>query len=137
MLFDIRKDIKTRGVRGFVDLQRALRGYEDGTGMTHITLSDFQRVLNEQYLGMSLSDLEFKILFQYLDSDDTGAISRDEIMTALRKPLSERRNRFVSQAFATLDRNETGVVDGFDLIDTFSPFGHPDVVSKKVPVEQV
>ena len=54
-----------------------------------------------------------------------------EFLVALRGEMNERRTQVALQAFALLDEDVDGVVDGDVLLDTYEPAGHPDVVSGK------
>ena len=61
--------------------------------------------------------------------NDRTRASLHEFLVGLRGEMNERRTQIALQAFALLDEDFDGVVDGDVLLDTYDPAGHPDVVS--------
>lgn len=51
--------------------------------------------------------------------------------------MNEQRKTIVDLAFNVLDKDGSGVIDPEDLVDTYDPSEHPDVVSGKKTNEEV
>ncbi len=53
-------------------------------GSKLLDFNEFRKGMQELGLGLSLSDAELKLVFNYFDKDRAGAISYDEFIVAIR-----------------------------------------------------
>jgi Ca2+-binding EF-hand superfamily protein len=61
------------------------------------------------------SDEEIKQLFQQFDTTNNGQIDLNEFLKQLRPPMSERRQKAVSNLFNSMDVNKDGKITILDL----------------------
>jgi Ca2+-binding EF-hand superfamily protein len=83
-LEQLRAQLRARGARGFVGLQRKFRIIDDDNSKT-INLVEFKKAVKE--CGLNLTDLQLSQMFAVFDQDRNGVISYDEFLTAARVRL--------------------------------------------------
>lgn len=81
ILEELREQVKARGARGFVGLQRKFRIMDDDNSRS-FNLVEFKKGVKE--CGLSLSELQLSQLFALFDRDRSGAIDFDEFLVTLR-----------------------------------------------------
>lgn len=74
---------------------------------------------------------------KFYDVDGDGNISFDEFMRGLREPLTERRKNMVNKAFATMDKDGSGIVGVKDIDAIFDVSCNQDVNDGTKTREQV
>lgn len=77
----LREQLKARGARGFVGLQRKFRIMDDDGSRT-LNLVEFKKALRES--GVTFTELQMSQLFTAFDRDRNGAIDFDEFLVTAR-----------------------------------------------------
>ncbi|GIY51769.1 hypothetical protein CEXT_271421 [Caerostris extrusa] len=72
-----------------------------------------------------MDGFEMEELFQMFDSDNSGSISYEEFLRAVRPKMSASRLKIVEKAFNKLDRTGDGIVTYHDLKDVYNVQYHP------------
>jgi len=87
-------------------------------------------------MKVNLSDAELRMVFDNFDTDHSGSISFEEIVQAVRDPLSDRRLKLVELAFMKIDTDRSGIVNAEEIAKMYDPSKHPEVLSgQKTPKE--
>ncbi|KAH8077630.1 serine/threonine kinase [Aureococcus anophagefferens] len=107
-----------RGIAGIAQVQDRRRRQLGG-----ISPVEFHKCMAETGLRLATDDVD--ALFALFDGDANGAISYDEFLLAVARPMASRRVGLVDKAFGVLDRDKSGVVDVEDLVDAFDTSQHP------------
>lgn len=71
------------------------------------------------------------------DTDESGSLSFDELLQAIKGEMSPFRKDLVRRAFKKLDFNENGHVDPEDIRQVYSATAHPEVKQGKKTAEEV
>ena len=90
-----------------------------------------------QTLKLDVTDLDLRSLFDHFDSDHSGSINFEEFIQGVRDPLSSRRLDLVGQAFAVIDIDGNGIVDGDEIASKFDPSKHPEVIAGRMTPQAV
>ncbi len=77
-------------------------------------MEEFRAAIKSLKLGIK-SDEETKHLFQQFDTTNNGQIDLNEFLKQLRPPMSERRQKAVSNLFNSMDVNKDGKLTVADL----------------------
>lgn len=77
----LRGQLRMRGARGFVGLQRKFKIMDDD-GNGSLNLVEFKKAVRE--CGLSLTELQLSQLFQYFDKDRNGSVDFNEFLVATR-----------------------------------------------------
>ncbi len=80
-LEQLRSQLKARGARGIVGLQRKFRIIDDDNSKT-LNLVEFKKAIKE--CGLNLTELQLSQLFAAFDRDRNGVIDYDEFLTIAR-----------------------------------------------------
>lgn len=80
-LEQLREQLRSRGARGFVGLQRKFRIMDDD-GNKSLNMVEFKKGMKES--GLNFTELQLSQLFQYFDRDRNGSIDFDEFLVAVR-----------------------------------------------------
>lgn len=75
--------------------------------------------------GLNMSKAELDELFACFDKDNSGTISFDEFILALRPPMSRCRLDLINKAFAKMDVTGDGVITADDLKRSYDVTQHP------------
>jgi Ca2+-binding EF-hand superfamily protein len=81
VLDQLKEQLKSRGVRGFVGLQRKFKIIDDDNNGT-LNLVEFKKAMKE--CGLKLTDLQVSQLFMVFDRNRNGVIDFDEFLVTLR-----------------------------------------------------
>eukprot|EP01039_Chlorochromonas_danica_P000069 gene69-75_t len=101
----LREQLKARGARGFVGLQRKFRIMDDDGSRT-LNLVEFKKALRES--GVTFTELQMSQLFTAFDRDRNGAVDFDEFLVTARGPMNARRRKLIHLAFgATRNQSES------------------------------
>ena len=77
----LREQLKSRGARGIVGLQRKFRIMDDDGSKT-LNMIEFKKAIRE--CGLKLTDFQMSQLFSYFDADANGCIHLDEFLLGVR-----------------------------------------------------
>ena len=72
-----------------------------------------------------------------MDSNNDKKVSLEELMSVVLGKMSERRRRFIEQAYVLIDRDHDGFIDSEDLTRAFEGWKHPEVKSGKKKPDDV
>lgn len=84
-LQELREQMKSRGARGFVGLQRKFKIMDDDNNRT-LNLVEFKKAMRE--CGLKLTDLQLSELFSVFDQDRNGVIDFEEFLQTARVSAS-------------------------------------------------
>jgi len=113
----VRAALRARGTYGIRALGKAFRILDDRRD-GKLDREDLKWGLFD--FGVRLTDEEFEMLLDAVDTSGDGLVSYDEFLLAVRGPMSERRRAVVAEAFARLDRDGSGQVTAEDLVGVFN-----------------
>eukprot|EP01031_Cornospumella_fuschlensis_P036535 gene36535-44323_t len=134
LLTKLRDELARRGARGIVGMQRKFRIIDDD-GDKVLSVGEFHKAMNE--CNINLSEEEIMTLFRHFDMDGNGFLDFEEFLQGLRGPLSHRRKNMISLAFSVLDKTGNGIIEPDDLINSYDPSKHPDVLTGKRTADDV
>ena len=130
----LRLSCMARGINGINGFGRTFRLFDD----------DGNRQLNLQELingardyGCDLKQGEAQEVFNRVDSDNSGSISFDELLMALRPPMSNARLELISTAFEKLDKTGDGKITVDDLRGVYNARQHKKFKSGEMTEDQV
>jgi Ca2+-binding EF-hand superfamily protein len=86
-LSQLREQLKTRGARGFIGLQRKFKIMDDD-GNGNLNLVEFKKGIKES--GLNLTDLQISQLFSLFDRDRSGTVDFDEFLVTVRVSIFVR-----------------------------------------------
>ena len=115
-------------------LQRAFRVMDDD-GSQSLNIAEFKKAMKEMNMVFR-RDSDVDVLFRLFDRDNSGSISYDEFLVAIRGKLNERRKALVGLAFNVLDKDGSGIIDPSDLIGVYDTSKHPDVLARRKTSDQ-
>ena len=130
----VKSALMTRGIRGFIGLQRIFRNL-DLTGRKILNLADFKKAIKNARID--LSDTQTRQVFHFYDTDGTGTINFEFFLSALRRPLSAAQKKMVADAYSRiLGESKNSVaghryVDAALMADRFDAGRHPDVIARR------
>jgi len=134
LLEKFRHKLAARGARGFIGMQRQFKIMDDDNSKS-ISLAEFKKGMHDFRVNVEEGDLER--LYNAIDRDRSGHVDYDELIRAIRGPMSQARRRIVDQAWNKLDRDRSGIVDINDLKGVYDASGHPDVRSGKKTEDEI
>ena len=85
---------------------------------------------------LPLHEQELRALFNHFDHDRNGKIHYMEFLRGVRGQMSETRRALVSQAFARIDTDQSGVLTYEDLRSHYNAKQHKDVLSGRLTEKQ-
>jgi len=121
------------GAHGIHTLARTFRIMDDDRNR-RISLDELHYGLQDYGIHMEVKDLQ--LLLAAIDRDNTGSLSFDEFLVAIRGVISPRRQALINMAFDILDASGDGVVRVDDIAANFSARGDPDVLTGRHPEDQ-
>ncbi|OQS00803.1 hypothetical protein ACHHYP_02593 [Achlya hypogyna] len=124
------KIITRGGSAGIHAVQRVMRLWDSERSDGKLTKDELKAGL-ESY-GIEIHLHEVDQLMTLLDTDHSGAVSFDELLTGLRGQLNARRQALVDQAYALLDETGDGRVTLDDLRACYDVSRHPDVMAGRL-----
>ena len=75
-------------------------------------------------------------MFEFFDADGNGNITYDEFLEGVRGEINEKRKELIMMAFDVIDKDGNGVLEPADIVGTYDPSKHPEVLlGKKTPDE--
>ena len=74
---------------------------------------------------------------KYYDIDGDGNISYEEFLRGMRDPLTARKKDMVDRAFALLDKDGSGVINGGDIAHLYDVSHHKEFKEGKKTKEEV
>lgn len=122
----LREICRLRGANGIIGLSRAFRLIDDNRDRK---LDLEEMLLGLKEYGATLEDDEVTELFKELDKDESGTVSFEEFLKAVRPPLPQERLDIIERAFAKMDQSGDGSVTLEDLKGVYNGKEHPDVVA--------
>ena len=98
---------------------------------TNISLSKLNFILRESNLFFTIKELQS--LFCIIDFNDTGFISINKFLKAIRGNLNNFRTNILNTIFKTqIDINKTGQISIYYFKRLYQAKNHPDVLNKKM-----
>ena len=73
----------------------------------------------------------------YYDIDGDGNVGYEEFLRGMRDPLTARKKDMVERAFALLDKDGSGVINGKDIAHLYDVSHHKEFQEGKVTKEEV
>ena len=127
LLDKIKGEVAVGGARGLVNLQRALRAADSDSNML-LSLPELKQALHAVH--HTLSGPELRLLFSYFDPFATGFVGYEQVVEAVRNPLSAWRLAlvkvfeclwyFIPYAYTyTYTHTHTHIIEKHTQIDTF------------------
>ena len=129
-----RAKLALRGARGIIGMARQFKIMDDDNSHS-LSLSEFKKGCRD--FGVDFPESEITRLFNAIDRDRSGVVDYDELIRAIRGPMTPARKRVVKQAWDKLDRDQSGIVDINDLRGVYDARNHPDVRSRKKTEDEV
>jgi Ca2+-binding EF-hand superfamily protein len=129
-----RNTIKKRGVRGVMAMRRAFMIADENDSKT-LSLPEFIKFCHDYRIPVV--GKEINSLFEQFDKNKNGQINYDEFVSAFVGEMNERRKKLIEILFDSFDKNKSGFVDLDEIRNSYSPVGHPDVVSGKKTEDEV
>ena len=129
-----REKILSRGGKGILGLARQFKIFDDNNSGT-LDLPELTKAIKD--FRVDISPNEIKILFNIIDSDQTGEVSYDEFLREIRGDMNKFRTDLVDKAFSKLDTNGSGVVDMDEIKKLYNCKKHPDVINGKKTEDEV
>jgi len=103
---------------------------------TNISLSKLNFILRESNLIFTIKELQS--LFCIIDFNDTGFISINKFLKAIRGNLNYFRTNVLKNIFKTqIDINKTGQISIYYFKRLYQAKNHPDVINKKMTQNEV
>ena len=103
---------------------------------TNISLSKLNFILRESNLIFTTKELQS--LFCIIDFNDTGFISINKFLKAIRGNLNYFRTKILNNIFKTqIDINKTGQISIYYFKRLYQAKNHPDVINKKMTQNEV
>ena len=103
---------------------------------TNISLSKLNFILRESNLFFTIKELQS--LFCIIDFNDTGFISINKFLKAIRGNLNYFRTNVLTNIFKTqIDINKTGQISIYYFKRLYQAKNHPDVINKKMTQNEV
>jgi len=130
----VKKDLKSRGARGFVGLQRRFR-LMDRDGNKSLSFDELKFGFRD--MRIKISDEEIRQLVGAVDSDGSGKIEFEEFLQMLRDPLTPRRLALVDMAFSSLDADGNGIIDVVEVAKMYNASKHPEVLTGSKSAEEI
>lgn len=72
-----------------------------------------------------------------MDTDKSGTVDEDELLYAMRGPVSRKRRALIFQAFNILDQDKSGHVTLDEIADRYNAAEHPRVLAGEATTEEV
>uniref|UniRef100_T1JNW3 EF-hand domain-containing protein n=1 Tax=Strigamia maritima TaxID=126957 RepID=T1JNW3_STRMM len=127
----------TRGASGIIGLGREFRRMDDD-GSKQLNWEEFQNGIYESGLKKDeMSVEELKGAFDRFDIDNSGSVSYEEFLRALRPPLSESRLKLIDEAFKKMDKSGDGQVTLEDVKNVYSVKSHPEFMNGEKSEDQI
>lgn len=122
------------GENGINALGRIFRRMDDN--------NDFELSVPELKSGLADYGLHFTAhdcatLLTALDNNNSGSVSYNEFLRAVRGEMNDRRRGLVLLAFKSLDRSGDGVATVDDLIGAYNGKKHPEVIAGRKTEREV
>jgi Ca2+-binding EF-hand superfamily protein len=118
----LREACLKRGVCGIKTIGRTFKIIDDN-GSRMLDYEELKYGIKDYGLNMSKEELD--ALFQCFDKDNSGSISFDEFLQALRPPMSRSRLDLIDKAFVKMDATGDGVITIEDLKHYYDVSRHP------------
>jgi Ca2+-binding EF-hand superfamily protein len=129
-----RERILARGGKGILGLARQFKIFDDNRSLT-LDLQELTKAIRD--FKVDLSPNEIKILFNIVDTDQSGEVSYDEFLREIRGDMNGARRKLVDQAFSKLDLDNSGAVEFDEIKKLYNVKKHPDVISGKKTEDEV
>merc|ERR1719491_521974 len=105
------------GAHGIHTLARSFRIKDDDRNR-RISLDELHYGLQDY--GLSMQEKDLQLLLAAIDKDNTGALSFDEFLVAIRGVINPRRQALINLAFDVLDTTGDGRITVDDIAEQFS-----------------
>ena len=120
--------LSLRGTKGIFGIMRLIHAF-DKANTRELTLEEFQQICNAYRITLTADEMaslfyETKTNYELLIKAITGE-------------MNDKRKKLIFDVFSKYDIGQNGLVDIDLLKNSFSPLGHPDVVSNKRTKEEV
>jgi len=122
----LRSSCLRRGVNGIRGFGRTFRLFDDN-GDRRLGIQEFINGCRDY--GVSFSATEAQQVFKLIDRDQDGSVNFDELLIALRPPMSDTRIDLINTAFDKMDKTGDGVITMEDLKGVYNCKKHKKYIS--------
>jgi Ca2+-binding EF-hand superfamily protein len=112
------------GAGGLHSLGRSFRILDDD-GSRQVNINELSSGIADLGFHVEMKDLQ--ILLAAVDKNNSGSLSFEEFVVAVRGDISPRREALINMAFDTLDRTGDGTVQADDICRCYDVRQHPEV----------
>jgi Ca2+-binding EF-hand superfamily protein len=122
------------GANGIRSLGSIFRRMDDNRSRS-LSAEELQSGVADYGLNMSIQDCS--VLLHALDRSNSGKVSFDDFLLAMRGTMNPKRVALVNDAFRLLDKDGSGIVTVHDVASAYDAKYHPDVMHGKKTPQQV
>ena len=133
-MFRLKECLLERGVKGLIGFTRQLRLY-DTSATGYLDYYEFKQAVTDYEVDMIEIDIE-NLYKSFVKSGDEK-LNISEFLGTLIEPMNKFRYNLVKKVFSFLDLTNQGSLDMEELLKSYNPSQHPDVLNFKKEKEEV
>lgn len=133
-MFRLKECLLERGVKGLIGFTRQLRLY-DTSATGYLDYYEFKQAVTDYEVDMIEIDIE-NLYKSFVKSRDEK-LNISEFLGTLIEPMNKFRYNLVKKVFSFLDFTNQGSLDMEELLKSYNPSQHPDVLNFKKEKEEV
>jgi Ca2+-binding EF-hand superfamily protein len=129
-----RKKIFARGPRGIFSMRRTFMLYDDDKSC-NLNMKQFDKFIRD--FRINITEKEKNDIFKQFDKNNSGVMNYKDLINDLIGTMNNFRVKIVEKVFNKLDKEKNGNVPFETIINVYSPFKHPQVLSGERNSEEV